>query len=502
MTSLVVGRDRLGRVLETARRALAWALLWVALTAMALYAARSAEASPKTLLTLPAVIGVTFLCTRFPAATAGTVLFIAGAFGSIEAFTPLPATTMIQGLIAGMLVGTLFGLMFRRGTGGTLWSGAVMLLLVLVIALVYVLVDEVPAVAMAGFRSSWIYVLAALVFAYAPWPEGVVERVVKGLLATAVILGGYAVYRWIAGPAVEELRGAFKTGAGFQTTDGEVRVFGAVGDRHGLSAYMAALLPFCLACMLSLSDRRWRLVALVGVGLTIATIIGTEVRSALAAAIAGSVVVIAITVAAPALGTRRLAVAGLTVLVALVAAGATATFTDGDNSRVRNRFEAILNPARDPAFQERQYGWRSALREIDEKPLGHGLGTAGEGALASARFVSVGTTEVDSSYLKIAYEQGLMVMILFGAMLLAVLFGLIRAAALGRGPMGTMLAIAGAGSLVAFAIQLHFESAYIAAPTALVAWAVMGLGMRPLSRGPRAAARDSRDAGPARGGAT
>ena len=99
-------------------------------------------------------------------------------------------------------------------------------------------------------------------------------------------------------------------------------------------------------------------------------------------------------------------------------------------------------------------------------------------ALTYSRHLTAGNQGVDSSYLKIAYEQGILMAIAFMITLLVVLGGLITTAVRTRNPIQSALAVAAVGTLVAFATQLNFEVVYFETPTVLASWILIGIGMR------------------------
>ena len=141
-----------------------------------------------------------------------------------------------------------------------------------------------------------------------------------------------------------------------------------------------------------------------------------------------------------------------------------------------DRFETILDPANDLAFEDRQLKWEQVLDSVEENPLGRGLGTAGSGQAAAGDTIELADFNVDSSYLKIAYEQGLFVMVLFavtaGGLLLSLVFGSLRtsskeAAALGLGAAGVLLSV-----LVSFYTGMYIETTPI-----IGAWIIVGLGL-------------------------
>jgi hypothetical protein len=187
------------------------------------------------------------------------------------------------------------------------------------------------------------------------------------------------------------------------------------------------------------------------------------------------------------LGSRRL-LAALVGLLLCVGAVAGTIVSKGDRrDESTQRFQAILNPENDASLKQRRIRWRDTLNDIEKAPLGHGIGTAGSVGRKAQRFRTAGSDDVASSYLRIAYEQGLVWLALFLAALAAVLIRLVREALLGVDRERALLAIGSAGTLIAVAFQLHFESIYFEAGVVLLGWLIVGLGLRSATLRPRAA---------------
>jgi hypothetical protein len=464
----------------TPTRLAGWIAFWALAALLAYLAARRAEAQPFLLLAPAAIGAVVLLVKRRPALAVGALAIAAGGTNALLAYTPIPPKTLIDALLVAFLVAAAIDLTQRRHAL-RIWPGVIPLLGLVLVALAYVALDENRAYAWSAFRDAWLYLVAALGLAYVGWSPQTTERAGKAMLVAAAALGGYAIFRWVTGPATQELDQALAVGANYIIVDDEVRVIGAVGDRHGLSENMVALVPLGLAATIALKGR-WRMVGLAVTALCFATIVGTEVRSGLAAAGAGMVAVLAISATARRVGPQRVPAIALCLLVAAIGATALVAVSAGEESRLRDRFEAVFDPGSDPAFEEREARWGGAWVQIEEKPGGHGLGTASLNAAGRERFAREGITSVDNAYLKIAYEQGVTVAALFIMLLVVLLGSLVWAALVAKRPWEIALALGGAGALLGYAIQLNFETIYIETPTALTVWLVVGLGLRPLVR--------------------
>jgi hypothetical protein len=119
------------------------------------------------------------------------------------------------------------------------------------------------------------------------------------------------------------------------------------------------------------------------------------------------------------------------------------------------------------------------LADASERPLGHGIGTAGARSHEFSRFVTFQDVYIDNSYLTIGYEQGLPIMALFILALLALLAGVARRAVLTAVPWEAAVGIASAGALVAYAVMLS-TGPYLQELSAFFSWFVIGLGIAPL----------------------
>ena len=140
-----------------------------------------------------------------------------------------------------------------------------------------------------------------------------------------------------------------------------------------------------------------------------------------------------------------------------------------------SRFGHLLSPTSDPTYQTRQQRWSEALADISKHPFGHGLGTAGAAAHQRPELDPESTPNFDSSYLKIAFEQGMSVMLFFVGGLLLLLVGMAKRAVLVTDPARATLAIGGCGSLAAL-IVMFYAGFYIEQVETLSGWILVGLG--------------------------
>jgi hypothetical protein len=431
-------------------------------------------------LGIPAVALAGVVTARRPAATVVVLFGIAGIYQSVLALTPIQIYKVADVILAGLAVGVLWGLVVRRADRRALllWPGvAAVIAYVLITAFQVPLADTVQ-IGRDSFHASTWNLLALPLVALASWSPTQRDRAVHGTLVVALIVGGYAVFRWIAGPANAEEQAVLATRAAFNFVDGKLVLFGSFPTGHHLAAWTAVIVPFCLAVGLATRRRGWRLIAAAACGLCTAALVGSKVRAGFAGLAIGVLTVMVIAIFsrgfAPIRG--RAIAAGAVALVAVAI-----TFVALASGPEGARYANILDPTADKAFQERTYKWRDALNDVDRHPWGQGLGTAGISQVQYGRFVSLGKSDVDNSYLKIALDQGIAMVLLYVGALLLLLGGLIRRAIAAESPEAAALAAGSAGALAAFLVVMS-TGVYIEGLTALAAWIVIGLGVARFSR--------------------
>jgi O-antigen ligase len=202
--------------------------------------------------------------------------------------------------------------------------------------------------------------------------------------------------------------------------------------------------------------------------------LGSTIRTGALAVAAGVLVVLLLAILLRRARGRIAAALVALLVVAIIGAGAY-DLTVGGSGEQSTRFANILSPEHDLAFTLRQERWSQAWDDIQQNPWGHGLGTSG-GASARNPTGPVITPYIDSSYLVVGLQQGLMIMLLYVFALVALLVALARRASLITDPGRAFLAIGACGTLVAmlvlFYAGIYSEGAYIAG-----AWLIVGLGV-------------------------
>jgi O-antigen ligase len=233
------------------------------------------------------------------------------------------------------------------------------------------------------------------------------------------------------------------------------------------------MIPFCLALAVSWRGR-WRLLAAGAIPLLALPMLASTIRTGALAAAAGIAVVLLLALLLR--GARGRLAAALVALLAVGVVGAGAyDLTIGGSGKQSTRFANLLSPEQDLAYTLRQQRWSQAWSDIQDNPWGHGLGTSG-GAAAKNPSGPVITPYIDSSYLVVGLQQGLMIMLLYVFALVALAIALARRASLIADPVRASLAIGACGTLVAllvlFYAGVYSEGAYIAG-----AWVIVGLGV-------------------------
>jgi len=430
--------------------------------------------APLYLIALPAVIVGTMASVARPLAGFVVIVIFTGFIGTIIAFTGLPADALSQiGLLCLWFAAIGLRLAGRAERRVWLWPALILPLLYVAVTLIQMLASDDLDLAFADFRITAWYMMAVLLLGLGPWNTSLSRLLAHAFIAIAVLVGAYALYRYIVGPSVEEYiqaRGAVQRLA-FTVP---VRFFGSFLSAFQLAAWCATVIPFILAVAF-VSTGRWRIGAVTAIGLCSFAVFASDVRSGLVAAVLGVATVMVLFLLSGAFDARRFAIGGLAI-IGFAAIGITGYgLVISDSGSSSDRFSRILNPSEDFAFQQRLERWEAALDVVDEEPFGHGLGTQGFIGQNKNPEGQTGPFNLDSSYLKVAIQQGYIVMLLFVAALFSMLLGLIQGSVTTRDPWRCALGIGAAGALVA-QMFLFFMGIYSEGLTALSAWILIGLG--------------------------
>jgi uncharacterized membrane protein YhaH (DUF805 family) len=464
------------------RRDLVAAAIWASAIAAAYLLVPRAIAHPDLGLASLAVVASAAACWRFPVAALSLALLAAAAQASVLAFTGFDVVRLVDLILIGLWVGLLVRVAIgARDRAVVLWPAVVACLGYIAITAVFAFTSE-NGLGELSFRASTWWMLAFLLVAYAGFDERTRRRLVQAVVATTALVAGYAVLRWLIGPADEEAAQAYEAAQGLNVINGHLRLVGSFLTGHQLAFWAGVMAPFCLAIAL-VSRGRWRVLAAIAVVLCAFASFGSEARGPLAGMVVGAATVLVVYQLSVGLGRARTAVTVLAVsAVALVGGVAYAVTIDDPNGRAR--YEQITDPTSDPAFAVRVVKWESAIAELEGHPFGFGLGSAGQLHEQAGRYQTVASQNLDNSYIKVAYEQGLIVLAYFIVTLLALLASIAVGAARTRDRGISGPAIGAAGALAAMMVSFY-TGLYIEGLPAVCAWIVIGLGLAGLVTRPK-----------------
>ncbi|MGH2951461.1 MAG: O-antigen ligase family protein [Solirubrobacterales bacterium] len=430
---------------------------------------------PLIAIAIPAVLLGAIACVRRPAAAVVGVFLLSGLLGTITAFTPIPVGPLADYLLLGLWTGVV-GIYLSGGARRTFWLWPALLapLLYLAVTLFAILLVDPFADGFRAFRAAAWYMAALPLLAVAPLSRETHVRIAKGIVAVALVVGTYVVFRWIVGSSQREiLVAAF---AQIERASAN-RFFGSFLSPFQLALWTGTMIPFLFAFALAFRGR-WRLVAMAAIGLMGIGLFASDVRTGLVAMVVGLVVVLAVYLVSPAFP-GRLGV-GIAALLAAAVVGAVGYgLTIGSSDERAARYAGILDPSDDKAYTGRLEVWDEALEEMADAPWGHGLGTAGgaaSGTEAGREFGPLASPKLDSAYLKVGLEQGFAVMVLFAVGMLVLLSGMALRAVRIRDREQAALVIGGAGALASLII-FFYAGLYSEGLPVVAAWLLVGLGV-------------------------
>lgn len=447
-----------------------------AVTAASALPAHYAE-SPKLGLAIPALVVGAVVTRRFPTTALALIFFITGAYGSIAAFTGLPAVSVADAVIEGLWAGVVGRLIIGRHQA-TLRPTLALYMVAGFIAVSFLAIfGTTPASnGIRAFRLAPLYLSLVLLIGYGPFRVNTLEKLVRAMVVVSLLVAAYATLRWAIGTSAKEQalqRTSLSRQYNHLAVSNDLKLQGSLPNGNLLGLWVACTLPFLVAVAIS-----WRgilrVVAAAAIPLAGIALLGSSQRAGTVAVIAGSVTIVVIHVLSRGFRGPRLGVAIAAALL-LIVGGSVIYPAVVDNPTKRKRYENILTPSQDGSFQARLTKWHTTLRQLRGKPFGFGLG-AGDPISVPHRFNDIGAFEVDNSYLMVAYDQGLVVMAFFIAAMLVLLVELLRFAVWTRAPGPAALSTAAVGTLVA--ILIEFMSAdYIYARPMVAGWMIVGLGV-------------------------
>jgi hypothetical protein len=432
--------------------------------------------SPEIALGIPAVVVAALATHRWPAASMGLMFLLASAYGTVDAFTGVPPGQVVDFILGGLWIGVV-GSMLLGGRRVPIRAtpGAVMIGAFLVMTLGAVIVAQNHEVALRSFRFCGWHLSALLLVGFGAFSDETLERLRRIFTGVILLVSAYAAYRWALGHPSSKEASLLPNAQAYQydKVGSERKLIGSFPDGFELGLWTACTIPFLIA-MLVAGRGLVRLASLVALPMAAIAMFGSNHRTAAAAAVAGGVVIVAVHLLSRGFQGPRLGIALATVVIAMTSAVVLYPKVI-DNPEKQSRYELLLTPSEDPSFNERLQKWRNALNDVKDEPFGLGLGT-GDSAAIGQRFISPGGDEIDSSYIKIAYEQGLIVMVFFITALLVLLVELLRHALWTRAPGPAALTTAAAGTLVSMMV-IFVAAIHIDRLASTTGWMIVGLGL-------------------------
>jgi hypothetical protein len=384
-------------------------------------------------------------------------------YGTTVGLMWLLLLAMVAALVAGHLNAT-------RSRLAALWPGIAALAAYLAFTALQIPFAETTEIGARAFFEGPALIVAFFVFAYSQWGPDVRWRIAQMLVAVALLVGLYALFRLIVGPTAAEEAIARQSAQ----VGGDLALFGSFAGRQELGAWSAMVVPFLFAFVLAARGRsRW--LASASLALMLVALLGSEVRTDLVAAAVGIVAATGLSQAARAF--RGEAIGALLAVGGLAVAGMVAfALTVGSSTASTERFENIFSPGEDYSFQSRTQKWDAALAQINDQPFGEGLGTAGTTQRQYSRTVRLDNRHIDNSYLQLGVQQGYPGWLLFGGSVLLIGYLLVRSCIATRDRRLAALGIGAAASLASLLVCL-MTGDILTSWGALLFWMLLGLGV-------------------------
>ena len=414
------------------------------------------------------------ICYRHPAATTIAAFTLSGTYGSLKAFTGLSGAFFIDLLLMGLWGAVLYTRLIRgRSRPLSIWPSFIAVALYLALTVLAVLTADDISRAFLSFRLSGWYLLAAILIAYAGWQRPTYTTIARGFVVVGLLVGAYATFRWFVGPADKELARALEVAGPYNYVDGKLRTFGSFNAGHQLGYWAAAVAPFCLAAALAWK-RRWRLVAGLAFLLLVFAVLASEVRGGFIGLVLGTGAVLGLAQVSrsmPSVNLGRTAI--VTATCVTIVAGAL-LFTAGASNRL-DRYTNIFHRDEDISYVNRQLKWTEAIEDIEQHPFGQGIGSGSLNQDIRGPFLSIAYYALDNSFLKIAFEQGFVVMVLFVVAMVLVLLQLTMGALRAIRAEAAAMALGATGALIS-SLAVFYTGMEIEDVIALGPWLIVGLG--------------------------
>jgi hypothetical protein len=455
-----------------------------ALLAAILYLTPRVVADPTLAYAIPGLLALTWLVSVRPAVGVTAVILVTASFGSLSIYLAWPYKRTIVALFAALWLAALARLAAGRRTEAMrLPIGVALSAAYLLVSLAQVTFSSVPGVAAGGFQLAPLYMTALLIVTYSDWSDETHVRIARAIVAIAALVGAYATLRQIIGPSGPEARAAALSPYNFVA--GKQRQIGSFLEGPELAAWTSLMIPFCLSFALG-ARGRLRLTALAALPLLAVGLFASQARAGSVAVLVSALVIIVLhgftrSFSGAKLGRTMFALA---LLAALVLGGYAVAGSSSRNSG-HNYLSLLEGNTNDTSVAAHAYKWKLAIRDLKGHPLGYGLGTAPAGYVANAPsspvILQITGFSVDNGFLKIALEQGLVVMGAFAAGLAMLAVGAARAGVLSADPMRAGIAIGAAGTAVSFFV-LEGAGVYADGVPAVAGWIVIGLGTAQAAR--------------------
>jgi hypothetical protein len=428
----------------------------------------------QVVLLVPLALAGAVACGRWPTAAVLLVFALTGFQLTVTAYLGFPPAGISDLALLGLWLGVLRA--YVRGSTERqlwLWAGLAAPAVYLAITFASILAADSTSSAFDSVRLAGWHMAALFMVAVAPWRAGTHARIARGMAALALAVGAYAVFRKLTGPSGSELI-IHRGGLGRTTVNEPQQFFSSFYTSQDLAGWCAMVTPFALAMTLTWRGR-WRIVAALAAMTCAFAMLAADRRAAVVGAVAGSLLVVALfLLAARPFGGRRLGGAFLAVTLSVAVGIGAYTVTVAQSPRSVERFESLIEePSEDYTYKLRQVRWEAAIDTAAERPFGHGLGTVGQiGERRRDRFPIA--PFLDSSYLKIAVEQGFPMLAVFAIAMLWLTIGLAWRGVNTSSPERATLAMGACGTIVVM-LTLFYSSFFIERLSALAGWLIVGL---------------------------
>jgi len=462
-----------------------WLVVFAAgssLVAGAMLASVLVDSAMRLIIMVAAIPVAAVLVRRWPAAFLAGVVFLSGAPGLLYAYTPIQPGRLTDFALVGLWVGAIVGLLSERRAGRTITLPAAVPAVVAfgVITVVRALTSGIGTKnGLVQFRQNAWILLIVIPVAYGGWSSATIRKAAEAAVYVATFVGAWGTFRWITGPSGRE-QTLYVGGGKYNFTGPGAENLKAVSPQlsgHALGGWTSVALVFCVAAALGAGSKRVRFVAMGGAGFLAVSLFGSENRTGLIAALVGILVVSLLSQFSR--SEYRRPSRALAVLAGLALFGLVFFPLVAANSPTKAaRYADILTPSRDESFNQRFQKWSGALRDADSHPFGHGLGTAPLPAPSDYLKADVVAHAIDSTYVQVAYEEGLPAMVLFILALLFLVFALGRNGVRTSQKDQSWVAIGACAALCAFIVLIGIAQ-YLAPDFAEGFFVLAGLGLAP-----------------------